>query len=173
MLHLYFSPFTSHCPHCHHHTLRIKDYRDQTVLLGHWNVHPIFAHIHKRRYMCPCCHKTFYEQIPGISRYQRRSNDSIHCILQSCFELMSFSTIARMNHVSVSTVIRYFDRLMVKRPVHLPAILSLDEFRGNAHGSGIRSPSIIRKPTKFLIFCQREPLLKFFCILAAFRGMNE
>ena len=131
ILHLHFSPFTFHC---HHHTLPIKDYRDQTVLLGHWNVHPIFAHIHKRRYTCPYCHKTFYEQIPDISRYQRRSNDSIHCILQSCLELMSFSTIARMSHVSVSTVIRYFDRLMVKRPLHLPAILSLDEFRGNAHG---------------------------------------
>ncbi len=38
------------------------------------------------------------------------------------------------NGVSVSTVIRYFDRITVQRSLHLPSILSLDEFRGNAHG---------------------------------------
>ena len=47
---------------------------------------------------------------------------------------MSFKTVAELNGVSVSTVIRYFDRIAVQRPLHLPSILSLDEFRGNAHG---------------------------------------
>lgn len=39
-----------------------------------------------------------------------------------------------MNGISVSTVIRYFDRLAFKWPLHLLGILSLDEFRGNAYG---------------------------------------
>ena len=134
ILHLYFGPSTLCCPHCHHHKLHIKDYRDQKALMAYWNSTPVYALIHKRRYICTCCHKTFYEEIPGLSRYQRRSSGVINNILQSCAELMSFKTIARKNGVSVSTVIKYFDRLTFNRPTHLPEILSLDEFRGNAHG---------------------------------------
>lgn len=134
ILHLNFNPSTLCCPHCHHHKLYIKDYRDQKALMAYWNSTPVYALIHKRRYICACCHKTFYEEIPGLSRYQRRSNGVINNILQSCAELMSFKTVARKNGVSVSTVIKYFDRLTFNRPTHLPEILSLDEFRGNAHG---------------------------------------
>ena len=46
--------------------------------------------------------------------------------------MMSFKTVAELNGVSVSTVIRYFDRITVQRPLHLPSILSLDEFRGKS-----------------------------------------
>ena len=48
--------------------------------------------------------------------------------------MASFKAIARSHGVAVSTVIRYFDGLTFKRPLHLPEVLSLDEFRGNAHG---------------------------------------
>ena len=77
---------------------------------------------------------TFYEKIPGVEHYQRRSNDVKNSIIQACSELASFKAIARSHGVSVSTVIRYFDGLTFKRPLHLPEVLSLDEFRGNAHG---------------------------------------
>ena len=134
LLHLQFSSSISCCPHCHSHKLHIKDYRNQKILLSHWDVSPVFALIHKRRYICTSCHKTFYEPIPGIGRYQRRSNTLINKVLYACSKLMSFKTVAEMNGVSVSTVIRYFDRLTFQRPLHLPEVLSLDEFRGNAHG---------------------------------------
>ncbi len=134
LLHLQFSSSVSCCPHCHSHKLHIKDYRNQKILLSHWDFLPVFALVHKRRYVCTSCHKTFYEPIPGIGRYQRRSDNLINKILYACSKLMSFKTVAEMNGVSVSTVIRYFDRLMFQRPLHLPEVLSLDEFRGNAHG---------------------------------------
>lgn len=134
ILHLHFKPSAASCPHCHSSKLHIKDYRDQNVLMGHWNSKSIYARIHKKRYICTGCHKTFYEEIPGIRRYQRRSNEVIHRIRQSCAELMSFQAVARKHGVSVSTVIKYFDQFTFKRPEHLPEILSLDEFRGNTHG---------------------------------------
>ena len=129
-----FKPFTHGCVHCHHDRLYIKDYRNQKVLLGHWNSQPIFGIIHKRRYLCGSCRKTFYEPIPGIGRYQRRSQDVIRRIQKACAELISFKTIAKMQGISVSTVIRYFDRLTIPTPKQLPEILSLDEFRENARG---------------------------------------
>lgn len=133
-LSLQFNPHPVPCPHCHSHRLHVKDYRDQHILLGYWNLHPVSARIHKRRYVCACCHKTFYEPIPGIAKYQRRSNEMIQHILQACTELVSFKTVANRYGLSVPTVIRYFDRLSFQRPAHLPEVLSLDEFRGNTHG---------------------------------------
>lgn len=134
LLFVEFKPFTRCCVHCHHDSLYIKDYRNQKVLLGHWNSQPIFGIVHKRRYLCSNCRKTFYESIPGIGRYQRRSQDVIRRIQKACSELISFKTIAKMQGISVSSVIRYFDRLTVPPPKQLPEILSLDEFRGNARG---------------------------------------
>ncbi|OBZ32401.1 ISL3 family transposase, partial [Megasphaera sp. DISK 18] len=64
----------------------------------------------------------------------RRSQDVIRRIQKACSELISFKTIAKMQGISVSSVIRYFDRLTVPPPKQLPEILSLDEFRGNARG---------------------------------------
>ena len=133
-LYVEFKPFTQACPHCRQDRLYIKDYRDQKVLLAHWNDQPVFAIIHKRRYCCSSCHKTFYEPIPGIDRYQRRSQKVIQQIQRACTELMSFTTIARLQGISVSTVIRYFDKLSAVSPTRLPEILSFDEFRGNARG---------------------------------------
>lgn len=33
ILYPHFNPSTLFCPHCHHHKLHIKDYRDQKVLM--------------------------------------------------------------------------------------------------------------------------------------------
>lgn len=33
----------SFCPYCGGHKLHIKDYRNQNILLGHWDFSPIFA----------------------------------------------------------------------------------------------------------------------------------
>lgn len=124
LIHLQFHASVSCCPYCHCHKLHIKDYRNQKTLLGHWDFPPIFALVHKRRYVCTSCHKTFYESIPDIDRYQRRSNTLINKILYACSKMMSFKTVAELNGISVST----FDRMTVQRPLHLPSILSLDEF---------------------------------------------
>ena len=58
ILYLHFKPSTASCPHCSSSKLHIKDYRDQKVLMGNWNTKPVYASIHKRRYICADCHKT-------------------------------------------------------------------------------------------------------------------
>lgn len=134
LLFVQFPVRTSQCPFCHHEHIHIKDYRDQKVLIGFWNSHAVYAIIHKRRFFCPCCHKSFYEKIPGLSHYQRRTDEMRNLIIQSCTEARSFSAIARSYGVSVSTVIKYFDQVVFLKPLFLPPVLSLDEFRGNTRG---------------------------------------
>ena len=51
VLHLYFNPSAFSCLYCQSHKLHIKDYRDQKVFMGYWNFTPVYALIHKRRYI--------------------------------------------------------------------------------------------------------------------------
>lgn len=93
LLHLQFNTSTSCCPHCHSHKLHGKDYRNQKILLGHWDVSPVFALVHKQRYVCTSYYKTFYEHIPDIGWYQRRSNNLINKILYACSKMMNFKIV--------------------------------------------------------------------------------
>ncbi|MFZ2560633.1 MAG: transposase [Candidatus Nanoperiomorbaceae bacterium] len=63
--------------------------------------------------------------------YQRRHQLTI---IRECARKQSFTDIADRLHVSITTVLRHFDCISYSKPVALPAILSLDEFRENAQG---------------------------------------
>lgn len=134
LFHAEFPRRIHYCPHCNTPTNRIKDYRYQRVLACIIDDKPAYIRIRKRRYDCPCCGKTFYESIPGLSKYQRRTNQQQLSIIQGCTKKMTFTDFAQQYHVSVSTAVRYFDRISVAAPSTLPSVISLDEFKGNAHG---------------------------------------
>lgn len=55
----------------------------------------------------------------------------IKFILSQISFLKSASSIAKDNKLSVSTVLRLIDKISTKT-VHLPEIISIDEFKGNA-----------------------------------------
>ena len=63
------------CPNCHAKTDRIKDYRWQRIAIGSILHQQAFVRLHKRRYVCPCCGRTFFETVPFLQRYQRKSKD--------------------------------------------------------------------------------------------------
>lgn len=123
------------CPHCGNHTDRIKDYRWQKIYIGKWlGVTSIYIRLHKRRYYCPSCERTFYEKLSWLPRYQQYPLCLKQQIVHEASNAVSFSWIAKKHGVSITTVIRYFDYIQIPRPEHLPTILSIDEFRGNVQG---------------------------------------
>ena len=132
------------CPHCQTMTDKIKGYRDQTVLLTFLNDRPVYVHFRKRRYVCPHCHHSFAEPLSFVQRYQRRSQKIILQMVKECRSKQTFSDIACRYLVSVTTAIRYFDRIECPKMRVLPKVLSIDEFRGNA--GGIRFQTILTDP---------------------------
>ena len=62
--HIYLSlPIKEHtCPRCGATTKRIKDYYDQKIKDLEANGDRVFIHVHKRRYICKECCKTFFEE---------------------------------------------------------------------------------------------------------------
>jgi transposase len=122
------------CLYCHKMTDQIKDYRWQQIAIGNILGRPAFVRLHKRRYVCPSCGRTFYEVVPFVMRYQRRSKNLQAQLMEACFKKRSFKDIAEEFHVSTPTLTRCFDQLHFPHPNHLPQVLAMDEFRGNAHG---------------------------------------
>ena len=129
-----FSHTSCLCPQCHTRTSRIKDYRQQEILLAWLDDVPVYASFHKRRYVCPTCGHSFYPATPLVQPYQRRSQRQQLAMIRECARKQSFTDIANRFHLSVTTILRYFDCISYSKPATLPAILSLDEFRGNAPG---------------------------------------
>lgn len=127
-------PVNEHrCPHCGNSTTYIKDYRLQTVrdlvVLGK----PLIVTIRKRRYVCQHCNATFTEENPYIKRYCHFPNRLYIESLTESFRLQSFTSVAKRLGVSVTSIIRWFDKLICPHP-KLPECIAIDEFRGNAGG---------------------------------------
>lgn len=127
-------PVNEHrCPHCGNSTTYIKDYRLQTVrdlvVLGK----PLIVTIRKRRYVCQHCNATFTEENPYIKRYCHFPNRLYIESLTESFRLHSFTSVAKRLGVSVTSIIRWFDKLNCPHP-KLPECIAIDEFRGNAGG---------------------------------------
>lgn len=127
-------PVNEHrCPHCGNSTTYIKDYRLQTVrdlvVLGK----PLIVTIRKRRYVCQHCNATFTEENPYIKRYCHFPKRLYIESLTESFRLQSFTSVAKRLGVSVTSIIRWFDKLNCPHP-KLPEYIAIDEFRGNAGG---------------------------------------
>ena len=133
-LHVYLElPRKEHtCPFCGSHTDRIHDYRWQKIKDLPF-VGTTYIHVRKRRYVCPECGKRFYEDNPFLARYHRTTRRVVAAIINSFKNLQSAKEIASLYNISSTTAIRYFDYVQYSC-THLPGVLSIDEFKGNAGG---------------------------------------
>ena len=98
--------------------------------LLHKELHLLYR---QRRYICSCGH-TFNEKSPFAAPYFQTSSSLQQVMLQELRQHLSFQEVARRCHVSTSQVIRVFNEVHIPRPSHLPRVLSIDEFKGNAAG---------------------------------------
>ena len=121
------------CPCCGASTDRIHDYRMQTIKDLPISGRNTYLHLRKRRYVCESCDKRFYEDNCFLPRYYRVTSRTVAAIIDRFHYAVSATDIARENNISVSTALRYFD-LVDYHCHHLPEVLSIDEFKGNAGG---------------------------------------
>lgn len=121
------------CPQCGEMTSKVHDYRIQAIkdipILGENSV--IF--LNKRRHVCPLCGKKFYEDIPFLPKYHRMTNRLSLYVINSLKTVGSIKSAAKAVNISQTTATRIFD-LVGYSNSHLPRVISLDEFRGNAGG---------------------------------------
>lgn len=125
-----------HCPICGSQATYVHDYRKQNLC----GFSPEIKYIYnRRRYRCQDCGKAFSEDNSFIDRFQRMPRSEIEHIIQEHGDPVPSSFIAHRHDISPTTVIRHFahaeSAAKEKEAVNeeaLSAVISLDEFRGNA-----------------------------------------
>ena len=122
------------CPRCKAETSKIHDYRVQTVKDCEAFGKKVELVLRKRRYVCTCCSKRFAEPNTFLPKYYRMTSRLIEDIIEKLADERSFTSVARECGLSVSTVIRIFDHIKYQTLKACPAVLSIDEFKGNTGG---------------------------------------
>jgi transposase len=134
------------CPVCKGVTDQVHDYRVQTVKDLPIQGKKVLWRYHKRRYRCECCAKRFAEVNYLLPRYHRIANRMAAYGLTELSKKQSNQDIAQRLGVSASTIGRWLRLLNFKPPRQLPAVVAIDEFRGNAGGEKFQC--ILTAPTR-------------------------
>ena len=121
------------CPRCGERTNKIHDYREQKIRDLPAFGKKTFLHLRKRRYRCPECGKRFCENVPFLQKQHQTTTRVVESLISSYREMKTSKRIAEEHNVSATTAQRYFDTVSIRFKC-LPAVLSIDEFRGNAGG---------------------------------------
>ncbi len=137
------------CKACNQATTYVHDYRIRTIKdISAFGKNVILLY-NQRRYVCKHCGKRFSEENQFSPKYYRITRRLLFDILKKLETEYSFSSVAKMSNLSVSTIIRYFDVLSYNSPKKLPDVIAIDEFKGNTDGE--KYQAIITDPQNGLI----------------------
>lgn len=123
------------CPACKNTTDWIQSYRVQKIRDINFGNKKSYLNLHKKRYKCKYCSKTFLEENKFLNIYQRMTSRLINEILLKLESERSFTSVAKEYNISVNTIIRLFDKLQYpKADLESVDVISIDEFKGNTDG---------------------------------------
>lgn len=125
---------THSCPHCSALTDKIHDYRTQKIKDLPIQGKNVFIIYKKRRYKCPCCGKSFYENFHILPKFHRITNRTALFALDKLKEKRSVKSIAKELNVSSSSIFRWMNYFSCSKSQRLPSLISIDEFKGDSGG---------------------------------------
>lgn len=124
---------THTCPNCGAITYTIHDYRIQNIKHTVFSDKKVILKYRKRRYVCESCNKRCYETSNFAPKRHQVSHQLISLILRSFNEISTYKSVSERYGVSITTVMRYYDKVNFEKNT-LPAVIGLDEFKGNLDG---------------------------------------
>lgn len=164
VLHVQMKRRGEYCPKCGAYTEAVHDYREQTVKDCPVQGKVLIWKYRKRRYRCQCCGKRFYEKNWLLPKWHRITNRLALMAIQKLSEKVSRKDIAKGLGVSESTICRWMNLTEYGKPGKLPAVLSIDEFRGNAGGEkfqGILTSPLEKKIFDILPSCKEREIYEY------------
>ena len=122
------------CPRCGRFTKTVKEYHTKTMAHSIFLNEPAVIHYKARRFICPSCGKTFYEEDPFASQYSHVSDKTVENVLDLLKEYNhTFRSVAKAVDLSVNEVIKIFDEHVQVQPGSLSEYIALDEFYFSRH----------------------------------------
>ena len=133
-LHFHLERRDVSCPFCNSITNKVHDYRPSVIKDSPIQGKLLFLHYKKRRYHCNNCNHHFNEPFHLLPKHCRITNRLAFLSIHQLRETQNVSSVARQLGISASTIFRRINDLSFPKPAHLPTVLSIDEFKGNAGG---------------------------------------
>lgn len=134
------------CPDCGFDHPKIKNYVLKTIKHSALSNRPCQIHYKARRYVCPICHRTYYEHNPFVFRSQKISTLTILNCLKDLKDFNeTFTSVARRHHISPTSVCSIFDNHVDISRKKLPKVINFDE-----------------------VYAFRSPKSKYVCVLLDF-----
>lgn len=116
------------CPVCSTETSKVKGYQNKTIKHSILNNTPCIINYRARRYICPLCGKTFFENNPFTNKGSKLSVATVYNVLADLKNpALTFSYVASKYHISQSTVANIFDRGVNIPRRTLPECICFDE----------------------------------------------
>lgn len=117
------------CPRCGTENPAISNYVSKQITHSVLQDRKCTLLYHARRYKCPFCQRTYYEENPFTFKKQRISKATVRGILEALISpSATFSSVAQQYHVSPTTVQNIFDDQIIYPPAsHLPRVMQIDE----------------------------------------------
>ena len=173
LLHVEMKRRTAVCPCCGDLTDTVHDYRTQQVKDSLVQGKAVCWRYRKRRYRCKSCGKRFFEKNCLLPKWHRLTNRLALQVIGRLSEKVSRKDIAKEYGVSESTVCRWMNLTEYGKPLQLPEVLSIDEFRGNTDGEKFQC--ILTAPTQKTILdilpnCRENHIYEY---LKPFENRNE
>lgn len=122
------------CPCCGALTNKVHDYRTSILKDSPFQGRHLLLHYKKRRYHCDACNSHFLEPFSLLPKHCRITNRLGFLAIHQLRNTMNVSSVATALGISSSTVFRRLQDINFSKPSLLPAVLSIDEFKGNAGG---------------------------------------
>ena len=119
------------CPHCNTKTTKIHDYYTQPIKDIPIFLKPTKLIYRKRRYECPNCHNSFFENNNILTKYSRKTIRLIGYIVDQLKNNISASYISKNTKVDAGFISKLLPYLAVTNTT-LPRVLCIDEFKGNS-----------------------------------------
>jgi len=98
------------CKHCGQVISMIKDYKTSCTTIARYNSKNIVLRLLKTLYYCPDCKASTAERLLDVRGKQQKTEPFLKSMIGSLKETVTYSTISRMYKVSISNVIRHFDK---------------------------------------------------------------
>ena len=116
------------CPNCGCKHPSIKNYVLKTIKHSTLSDRNSILRYKARRYVCPICHKTYYEKNPFVFKASKISIKVVLNVLKDLKDFNeTFTSVGRRHNISPTSVASIFDQHVQLTRSSLPKILSIDE----------------------------------------------
>ena len=138
------------CPCCMNLTSKVKDYTTKKITHSVLNNSKCTLLYRARRYVCPRCHKTFYEHNPFTMSGSKISLATVYNVLEDLRNpTATFTSVSNRFHISATTAANIFDSFVSISRKILPEYMCIDE-----------------------VYAFKTSDSKYICVLVDFRNHN-